>query len=279
MSSTVLPNKVGIGLRAPHYQAFMELEPAAVPWVEVHSENFFEGGAPLRLLRHVAERCPVSLHSVGIGLGSCERPDPGHLAALKELVKTIQPAAVSEHLSFNHANGGQYVNDLLPIPYTPHMLEIVTSHVQEVQDTLRRTICLENLASCLAYPVNEMSEAQFLAELVRRTDCTLLLDVNNLYVSHVNLGTNIDAFLAALPQAAIQELHLAGYSERDGLLVDSHSQPVHEPVWQLYRKVLAKIGPRPTLVEWDIDIPSLDTLRAEAAKAEGLLSEVRHAQH
>lgn len=279
MSFTVLPQKAGIGLRAPHYQAFMEQVPSSIAWVEVHSENFFEGGAPLHLLRHVSECCPVSLHGMGLGIGSCERPDPVHLASLKDLVNTIKPALVSEHLSFNHAAGGQYVNDLLPIPYTPHMLEVVTAHVHEVQDTLQRTICLENLASYLAYPVNEMSEAQFLAELARRTDCTLLLDVNNLYVSHVNLGTDIDAFLTALPKGAIKELHLAGYSERDGLLVDTHSQPVHEPVWDLYRKVLASIGPRPTLVEWDLELPALETLLAEAAKAEGILSEVRHAQH
>lgn len=277
MSFTVLPQKAGIGLRAPHYQAFMELEPSAAAWVEVHSENFFEGGAPLHLLRHVAERCPVSLHGMGLGIGSCERPDPGHLASLKELTKTIQPALVSEHLSFNHASGGQYVNDLLPIPYTAHMLEVVSAHVHEVQDTLRRTLCLENLSSYLAYPVNEMSEAEFLAELVRRTECTLLLDVNNLYVSHINLGIDIDDFLMLLPKAAIKELHLAGYTERDGLLIDSHSQPVQPPVWELYRKVLKHLGPRPTLVEWDLELPSLDTLLAEADQAQGILSGVSHA--
>lgn len=276
MKSAALPDQAGIGLRGPHHRAVLEQPQPDIAWVEVHSENFFDGGAPLAFLHQVAECYPVSLHGVGLGLGSCERPCPAHLASLKRLCQAIAPAQVSEHLSFNHAGGGHYVNDLLPIPYTEKMLGLVTTHVQEVQDTLGRTVCLENLSSYLAYPANEMNEGQFLAELCRRTDCTLLLDVNNLYVNHVNLGVDVDAFLSALPPAAIRELHLAGYSERNGMLIDTHDHPVHEPVWELYRKVLARFGKRPTLVEWDAELPELPVLLQEAAKAQKLLDEVNH---
>lgn len=278
MSFTSLPSKAGIGLRSPHYHEVLERAPAEVAWIEVHSENFFEGGAPLHFLHKVAERYPVSLHGVGLGLGSCERPDPTHLAALKDLNRAIAPALVSEHLSFNHAHGGQYVNDLLPIPYTRHMLDVVSHHVCEVQDTLQRTLCLENLSSYLAYPHNEMSEAEFLTELVRRTDCTLLLDLNNLYVNQVNLGQDAAAALAALPGEAIKAMHLAGYTERNGMLIDTHSQPVQEPVWALYRTALARFGRKPTLIEWDNEIPPLAVLLDEAIKAQRILDEVNHAK-
>jgi uncharacterized protein (UPF0276 family) len=277
MSFTALPSKAGIGLRSPHYQEVLDRAPSEIAWVEVHSENFLEGGAALHFLRKVAECYPVALHGVGLGLGSCERPDPAHLAALKDLSRAIVPALVSEHLSFNHACGGQYVNDLLPNPYTRRMLKLVSEHVCEVQDTLQRTICLENLSSYLAYPHNEMSEAEFLTELVRRTDCTLLLDINNVYVNQVNLGQDAAAFLAALPGEAIKAIHLAGYTERNGMLIDTHSQRVQEPVWALYRNALARFGRKPTLVEWDNDIPALPVLLDEAVKAQRILDEVSHA--
>ncbi|QEL56228.1 MNIO family bufferin maturase [Chromobacterium paludis] len=273
MSHTSLPTVCGIGLRAPHYREALDTSPP-LGWVEVHSENFFDGGMPLAMLRRVAEHWPLSLHGVGLGLGSAEPPDAGHLASLKRLVDEIQPAAVSEHLSFNHS-ATRYVNDLLPVPYTRAALDAIAGHVSQTQDTLRRPILLENLSSYVEFPGNEMNEGEFLAELVRLTGCGILLDVNNLYVNRINLGTDTDAVLSALPVDAIGEIHLAGYSEREGLLVDTHSQPVHEGVWRFYREVIDRIGPRPTLIEWDLDIPPLAALRSEAAKAQAIL-EGRH---
>jgi len=261
-----LPVCAGIGLRAPHYRQVLDTRPG-IGWLEVHSENFFDGGLPLVMLHRVAADYPLSLHGVGLGLGSSTRPDPAHLASLKRLVAAVNPAAVSEHLAFNHA-GERYANDLLPIPYTRAALDAIAAHVAEAQDAIGRPLLLENLSSYLEYPANELTEAEFLAELVQRTGCGLLLDVNNLYVNQQNLGTDVDAFLAALPAGAIGEYHLAGYSLRGELLVDTHNQPVHAAVWALFDRVLARFGPRPTLIEWDIDIPPLDTLLGEAAKAQ-----------
>ena len=265
---TKLPAVCGIGLRAPHYREALDSRPD-LGWVEVHSENFFDGGMPWSMLHEVALLAAVAARRrPGLGLGRA--PDPTHLAALKRLVDAMQPAAVSEHLSFNHS-ANRFVNDLLPIPYTRESLAVIAGHVAETQDALGRPILLENLSSYLEFPGNEMHEGEFLAELVRRTGCGILLDINNLYVNRVNLGVDTDAVLDALPAAAIGEIHLAGYSEREGMLVDTHSQPVHDGVWQLYREAIARLGPRPTLIEWDLEIPPLATLRGEAAKAQAIL--------
>lgn len=272
---TSLPACAGIGLRHRHYRQVLDDSPA-LGWIELHSENFFDGGTPLAMLQRLAARYPLSLHGVGLGLGACARPDPVHLAALKQLLAQVPAAAVSEHLSFNHDARLRFSNDLLPIPYTRAMLVQVAANVSEAQDTIGRPLLLENLSSYLAFPGNEMHEGEFLAELVTRTGCGLLLDINNLYVNQINLGMDVDGFLNALPAAAIGEIHLAGYSERrfdDGstLLVDTHSRPVYPAVWQLYRQVIARFGVRPTLIEWDIDVPPLDTLQAEAATAQSVL--------
>ena len=272
---TTLPACSGIGLRAPHYQQVMRDLPP-IGWLEVHSENFFDGGAPVAMLAALREHYTLSLHGVGLGLGSAAPPDPAHLASLRALTERIQPAAVSEHLSFNHDIKNRFANDLLPIPYTRAMLAQVAANVSATQDAIGRPLLIENLSSYLSYPANEMDEGEFLAELVFRTGCGLLLDVNNLYVNQINLGTDINRFLDALPAEAIGEIHLAGFSLRefaDGshLLVDTHSQQVHEPVWALYRDIIRRIGVRPTLIEWDIDIPPLATLQAEAARAEAIL--------
>ncbi|MFC3533337.1 DUF692 domain-containing protein [Vogesella facilis] len=275
--STTLPVCAGIGLRHPHYRQVLEHRPA-LGWLELHSENFLSGGQPLAMLQTLAEHYPLSLHGVGLGLGSAAPPDRAQLAALRRLLAAVPAAAVSEHLACNHDAAGRYVNDLLPLAYTADMLDVVAANVQQAQDAIGRPLLLENLSAYLQYPGNEMSEAEFLAELVRRTGCGLLLDVNNLYVNQQNLGTDVAAFLAALPAEAIAEIHLAGHSTRrfdDGstLLVDTHSQPVPAPVWALYRQVITRFGPRPTLIEWDIDIPPLDTLQAEAAAAQRILQE------
>lgn len=264
-----LPCSAGIGLRAPHYREVLETLPA-LGWVEVHSENFFGGGAPLHTLLQVREHYPVSLHGVGMGLASPGPLDAAHLTALQQLCDAVQPASVSEHLSWNRVDG-IVINDLLPFPYTRDALALVAQHVEQVQERLGRQLLVENLSSYLSFTHSKMSEGEFLAELVQRTGCGLLFDVENLYVNTRNLGVDAEAFIRALPRDAVHEYHLAGYSIQDGCLVDTHDHAVYPEVWALYEHVLQQIGPRPTLIEWDADIPTLSTLMAEADKAQRLM--------
>ena len=264
-ATNTLPSAAGIGLRAPHYREVLDTLPA-LGWVEVHSENFFGGGAPLHTLLRVREHYPVSLHGVGLGLASVTPLDAAHLSALARLCADVQPAAVSEHLCWN-AVDGMVINDLLPFPYTCEALDHVARRVDQVQEMLGRQLLVENLSSYLSFSHSEMTEGEFLAELTRRTGCGILFDVENLYVNARNLGVDADAFIKAIPAAAVKEYHLAGYSMRDGCLVDTHDHPVYPKVWDLYESVLRHIGPRPTLIEWDTDIPELAVLMGEAAKA------------
>ena len=261
-----LPYAAGIGLRAPHYREVLQQLPK-VGWIEVHSENFFGGGAPLHTLLKVREHYPVSLHGVGMGLASANPLDQEHLSSLHRLCEALQPAAVSEHLCWNSA-GGVVVNDLLPFPYTEAALSNVVAHVEQVQEKLGRQLLVENLSSYLSFSHSEMSEGEFLAELSRRTGCGILFDINNLYVNARNLGVDAGAFIKAMPVIAVAEYHLAGYGERDGCLVDTHNNPVYPAVWELYEAALRHIGPRPTLIEWDTDIPALPVLLGEAAQAQ-----------
>ncbi|MFI4939643.1 MAG: DUF692 domain-containing protein [Burkholderiales bacterium] len=263
---STLPSTAGIGLRAPHYREVLEKQPA-LGWVEVHSENFFGGGAPLRTLLKVREHYPVSLHGVGMGLASPDPLDQAHLSALHRLCGAVQPAAVSEHLCWSSA-AGMVINDLLPFPYTVESLSHVARRVEQVQETLGRELLVENLSSYLSFPHSEMTEGEFLAELTRLTGCGILFDVENLYVNARNLGVDAAAFIDAIPAAAVKEYHLAGYSMRDGCLIDTHDHAVYPEVWELYEQVLQHIGPRPTLIEWDTDIPALPVLMGEAAKAQ-----------
>lgn len=256
----------GIGLRAPHYREVLQKLPK-LGWVEVHSENFFGGGAPLRTLLKVREHYPVSLHGVGMGLASSAPLDQAHLSALRLLCDAAQPAAVSEHLCWNTASG-MVINDLLPFPYTSEALSNVASRVEQVQEKLGRQLLVENLSSYLSFAHSEMSEGEFLAELTRRTGCGILFDVENLHVNARNLGVDAEAFIKAIPSGAVKEYHLAGYSVRDGCLVDTHDHPVYPEVWELFELALQHIGPRPTLIEWDSDIPALPVLIGEAAKAQ-----------
>lgn len=265
-ASNTLPCIAGIGLRAPHYREVLEKLPE-LGWVEVHNENFFGGGAPLRTLLKVREHYPVSLHGVGMGLASTVPLDQAHLSALYRLCEVVQPAAVSEHLCWNSVPG-MTINDLLPFPYTQLALSHVASRVEQVQEKLGRQLLVENLSSYLSFAHSEMTEGEFLAELTQRTGCGILFDVENLYVNTRNLGVDAEAFIKAIPAEAVQEYHLAGYSIRDGCLVDTHDNPVHPEVWELYEHVLQHIGPRPTLIEWDSDIPPLPVLMGEAAKAQ-----------
>ncbi len=268
-----LPCTASIGLRAPHYREVLETLPD-LGWVEVHSENFFGGGAPLHTLLQVREHYLISLHGFGMGLASPVPLDDSHLAALQQLCDAVQPASVSEHLSWNRVDG-MVINDLLPFPYTREALTLVVRHVEQVQDRLGRQLLVENLSSYLNFSHSEMSEGEFLAELVRRTGCGILFDVENLYVNTRNLGVDATDFIRALPPDAVQEYHLAGYSMHDGCLVDTHDHAVYPEVWALYESVLQQIGPRPTLIEWDADIPALSVLTAEAAKAQSLMDKSR----
>ncbi len=261
-----LPCTAGIGLRVPHYREVLENLPK-LGWVEVHNENFFGGGAPLRTLLKVREHYPVSLHGVGMGLASASPLDQKHLSALHRLCEVVQPAAVSEHLCWNTA-GEIVINDLLPFPYTQEALSHVAHRVEQVQEKLGRQLLVENLSSYLSFSHSEMSEGEFLSELTRRTGCGILFDVENLYVNMRNLGVNAEAFIRAIPAEAVKEYHLAGYSVRDGCLVDTHDHPVYPEVWELYEIALRHIGPRPTLIEWDSDIPALAILMDERAKAQ-----------
>jgi len=266
LASNTLPNSAGIGLRATHYLEFLQQLPA-VGWVEVHSENFFGGGSPLHTLLKVREHYPVSLHGVGMGLASTQALDQDHLSALERLCDVVRPAVVSEHLCWNAADG-MVVNDLLPFPYTQEALSNVAVRVEQVQEKLGRQLLVENLSSYLSFSHSEMSEGEFLAELSRHTGCGILFDVNNLYVNARNLGVDAETFIKTMPVDAVAEFHMAGYSERDGCLVDTHNNPVYPEVWELYESVLQHIGPRPTLIEWDADIPVLPVLLAEAEKAQ-----------
>lgn len=272
-ASQLLPCVAGIGLRAPHYREVLDTLPD-LGWVEVHNENFFGGGAPLHTLLKVREHYPVSLHGVGMGLASTAPLDENHLAALCGLCDDVQPAAVSEHLCWNSA-GGFVVNDLLPFPYTREALAHVARRVEYVQERLGRQLLVENLSSYLSFSHSEMTEGEFLAELVQRTGCGILFDVENLYVNVRNLGVDAEAFIKTIPAEAVKEYHLAGYSVRDGCLVDTHDHPVYAEVWELYEYVLRHIGPRPTLIEWDTDIPPLFVLMDEAVKAQQRMEAVR----
>ena len=268
-----LPCIAGIGLRAPHYREVIQNLPD-LDWVEVHSENFLGGGAAVRTLLQVREHYPVSLHGVGSGLASPDALDINHLQALRRLCDAVQPASVSEHLCWN-AVAGTVVNDLLPFPYTRNALAHVAIRVQQMQDALGRRVLIENLSSYLAFNSSEMSEGEFLAELSRRSGCGILFDVNNLYVNTRNLGVDAHAFIESLPGSAVAEYHLAGHTMQDGCLVDTHSARVCTEVWQLYEIALQRIGPRPTLIEWDADIPPLAVLMEEAAQAQRYMN----AQH
>jgi uncharacterized protein (UPF0276 family) len=271
-ASDTLPCIAGIGLRAPHYGEVLRKLPK-LGWVEVHSENYFGGGSPLRTLLRVREHYPVSLHGVGMGLASNAPLDKAHLSALDRLCDTVQPAAVSEHLCWN-ASDGLVINDLLPFPYTRQALSNVADRIDQVQEILGRQLLVENLSSYLSFTQSEMSEGEFLAELSRRTGCGILFDVENLYVNARNLGVDTNDFIKALPAEAVREYHLAGYSVRDGCLVDTHDHPVYPAVWELYDLALQHIGPRPTLIEWDSEIPALTVLTGEAEKAQQRLENI-----
>ena len=264
-----VPARAGIGLRAPHYRELLERRPD-IGWVEVHSENYFgAGGQPHWYLERVRRDYPVSLHGVGLSLGSVDAPNREHLASLKTLVERFEPCLVSDHLSWSAA-GGRYLNDLLPLPYTEEALRLFCEHVTEAQEYLGRRMLIENPSSYIAWRHSTIPEWEFLRTVAERTGCGILLDVNNVYVSATNHGFDPLAYLAAIPVAPVEEIHLAGFDQGEHCLVDTHGKPVAAPVWSLYAEAVQRFGPVPTLIEWDTDIPALDVLLAEAAKAYAL---------
>jgi len=278
-----LPLVAGVGLRFPHHQAFLDQRPA-VGWLEVHAENYMGGGQPLQVLQQLRRDYPVSLHGVGLSLGSAEGLDPAHLQRLAQLAERIAPALVSEHLSWSVA-GQTYLADLLPLPMTEEALEVACRHVDQVQERLGRTILVENPSSYLQFAHSTIPEWEFLACVAARTGCGILCDVNNIYVSACNHGWDALTYLRALPPAAIGEIHLAGHAVTQlasgaQLRIDDHGSRVAPAVWALYQEALARFGARPTLIEWDTDIPPLPVLLAEAAQAERLLAPLRQgAEH
>lgn len=230
----------------------------------MHSENYFgAGGRDRAVLEEVRSRMPVSLHGVGLALGSADGLCETHLARLAHLAARVEPVFVSEHLCWGSA-GGRHFNDLLPLPYTEEALSLLAERILRFQDALRRRVLIENVSAYVSFP-GDMSEGEFLAELVRRSGCGVLLDVNNLYVNQHNLGSDALAELQKIPRA--DEIHLAGHMARGGLLIDHHGERVAEPVWRLYEAALERFGPVPTLIEWDTDLPPLAVLVEEAGKA------------
>jgi uncharacterized protein len=278
-----IPAVAGIGLRGPHIAEILATRPA-LGWCEVHPENYMGGGPALARLHAIRRDYPVSLHGVGLSLGSAEGINGRHLGRLKALADQIEPGLVSEHVAWS-TSGRTYLNDLLPPPYTEECLEIFCRNVMAVQEALKRVIIMENPSAYLRFRHSPIPEAEFLTELSRRTGCGLLCDVNNIYVTCQNFGLDAFAYLDALPRSTIGEIHVAGHhrSERNErvVLIDEHGSRTIPPVWALYRHALARFGRVPTLVEWDKQIPELAVLLDEAqiaeAHASSLDEEARYA--
>jgi uncharacterized protein (UPF0276 family) len=280
VTRTTIPARAGIGLRSQHHAAILTASPAPA-WIEAHTENYFHDGGPaVRALERARSLYPLSLHGVGLGLGSADPLDRAHLERVRHAVQRFEPALVSEHACWGHAEG-EHFNDLLPLPYTEEAVDHLAARIREVQDFLGRQILVENLSAYVSFAEAQLSEGEFLAAVVERSGCGLLLDVNNAYVNAANLGLNLDHFFAALPAHAVQEIHLAGHSRRRvgarELLLDDHGSAVRDDVWALYGQVLRRFGLIPTLIEWDTEVPALTTLMAEASRADAELDQVLHA--
>lgn len=266
-----LPNGAGVGYKPQHFKHIMD-DPGAVSWLEIHAENYMgDGGRPLAQLRMLSERFPISAHGVGASIGGEGRLDPDHLARLKHLVDWLNPAVFSEHLAWS-THDGAYLNDLIALPYTAATVTRVADHVDEMQNCVGRKMMLENPSSYLAYSESTWSETDFLREVAARTGCGLLLDVNNVFISAMNMSFEPKAYIDAFPLDLVGEIHLGGHdpdvdAQGRPLLIDSHGKPVEQAVWALYDYTIKAAGARPTLIEWDNDVPDWATLEAEAARA------------
>tara|TARA_R110002051_G_scaffold50724_2_gene97865 strand:- start:1899 stop:2747 length:849 start_codon:yes stop_codon:yes gene_type:complete len=276
ISDNRLPNTVGVGYKPQHYMDIIQGS-GPLAWLEIHAENYMgSGGRPIAQLHQLAEKFPFSVHGVGLSIGAEGQLDRDHLARLKHLCDWLNPASFSEHLAWS-THDSHFLNDLLPLPYTAKTLTRVADHIDQVQDAIGRQMLLENPSSYLAFSESDMTETAFLAEIVKRTGCGLLLDINNVFVSATNLQTSPQAYIDAFPLHAVGEMHLGGHDEDEDetgapLLIDSHGKPVVDPVWALLDYTLAKSGPKPLLVEWDNDVPVWPVLAAELARADAALA-------
>ena len=271
-----LPARAGVGLKPEHFRGVLDTRPD-IGFFEVHAENYMVGGGPFHhFLGRIREHYPLSLHGVALSIGGESPLDEAHLDRLAALIVRYDPASFSEHLAWS-SHGGVFLNDLLPVPYDRSTLARVCDHIDRVQERLQRRMLLENPATYVEFVASTMSEAQFLSEVLQRTGCGLLLDVNNVHVSCVNRGRDGLAFIDQLPLDSVGEVHLAGFAlDQDAagapLLIDSHGSQVDELVWRLYERVIARLGPTPTLLERDSDVPALAVLVAEAKRAEGIMT-------
>jgi len=267
----------GIGLRSSHVNEILHERPQ-VPWFEVLTDNYFGPGGPALKQLDAVRRCyPITMHSVGMSLGSVDPLDEKYLQKIKSLKERFEPAWISEHLCWTSVHGIQ-AHDLLPLPYTEETVAHVAERIIRVQDFFGERLLIENVSSYLSYNHSEMTEWEFVSEVAERADCYLLLDINNVYVSSVNHGFDADSYLSAMPRERICEIHLGGHEERQGFLLDSHSKSVTDSVWKLYENALTQFGPVPTLIEWDNELPSFQALHDEAKRAEELLSSITQEQ-
>ena len=272
-----IPAAAGIGLRGPHHSQFLTDAPP-VAWLEAHSENFFAADSiAFGALERIRANYPLSLHGVGLSLGSAGPLDHQHLTNLGRLVERLEPDLVSEHLCWGAA-GGYHLNDLLPLPYTEEALDHVAERITQLQDFLGRQILIENVSSYMEFKDSTIPEWEFLTAVSTRSGCGILLDINNIYVSANNHGFQATDYIDAIPADRVGEMHLAGHSvqvyEDEAVLVDTHDAPVCDEVWALFEAALRRIGPRPTLIEWDSELPQLAVLLTEAQKAQDLMDEV-----
>lgn len=271
----LIPAKAGIGLRVQHHQAVLETKPD-VAWMEVHTENYMGGGAPARYLEAIRRDVPISLHGVGLSLGSAEGIDQTHLERIRRVAERIEPGLMSEHIAWSMVDG-TYLSDLLPLPMTEEALDVVCRHVDQMQTYLKRRILVENPSTYVTFRHSTIPEWEFMTAVSERTGCGILCDVNNIFVSAQNHGWDASTYLAGLPPTAIGEIHLAGHAVRqlaDGktLRIDDHGSHVSAEVWALYRKALTRFGPQPTLIEWDNNVPPLDILLQESRHAAALIA-------
>ncbi len=265
----------GIGLRLPHLAEVVATLPS-IGWLEIHPENFLANPHAMELLEELARQYPISVHTVGISIGSADGIDRTHLARLRALIEAIDPVLVSGHLAWSSYQGA-YLNDLLPLPYDEATLATVIDHLREVQDGIGRAYVIENPSTYVAFRTSTMTELEFLNALVDRTGCRLLCDVSNVYLSGHNMGYDAYRFIDGLPASAIVELHLGGFTPEEDeatpgatLLVDTHATGIANTVWALYAYTVGRFGDKPTLIEWDNDIPPLATLLGEASRADGV---------
>ena len=259
----------GLGLRPEHYLAVLDRRPA-VDWFEIVSENYFgDGGKPLHYLDRIREHYPMVMHGVSLSIGGSDPLDPEYLTALKRLADRVEPAWISDHLCWTGIDG-RNLHDLLPLPYTEEAIAHVADRVGRVQDHLGRRILLENVSSYVTYTDSQVSEWEFLSAVAERADCCILLDVNNVYVSARNHGFDPLAYLDGVPAGRVRQIHLAGHSHHGALIIDTHDHPVPDPVWALYAEAIVRLGPVSTMIERDDDIPPLDVLLAELARARSL---------